>query len=68
LDCEQSNIELAMTAVASTKLEELWPNAPPSSSDPAIPSMTRTFNIAEDAKVIQIDDEDPTKIVQIGAD
>jgi hypothetical protein len=30
--------------------------------------MTRTFNIAEDAKVIQIDDEDPTKIVQIGAD
>jgi hypothetical protein len=30
-----------------------------------MPSMTSTFNVAEDAKVVQIDVADLTKIVQI---
>jgi hypothetical protein len=35
---------------------------------PTMPSSTGAFKVAEDAKAIQIDAEDPAKTVQIGAD
>jgi hypothetical protein len=65
LDFEYNSIELATATVTTTELKELCFNAPPSSFDPAMPSMTSTFNVAEDAKVVQIDVADLTKIVQI---
>jgi hypothetical protein len=32
-----------------------------------MPSMPGTIKVVKDAKVVQIDDRDPTKIAQIGA-
>jgi hypothetical protein len=59
---------LAATTVATTELKELCHNEPPSLADLTMPSTSDTFKAAEDAKVIQIDAEDPTKTFQIGAD
>jgi hypothetical protein len=37
------------------------------SLDLAMPPSSKTFNVAKDAKALQIDAEDPAKTVQIGA-
>jgi hypothetical protein len=67
LDCKQDIIELAATAVPTTKLRELglWiPTMPPSL---AMPMTFGVFKTDEDAKAIQIDAGDPDKTMQIGA-
>jgi hypothetical protein len=63
LDCEQNIIELATT---TAKLRELCFWVPPASTGLAMPSSSSAFKVAEDAKVMQIDTEDPSKTVQIG--
>jgi hypothetical protein len=65
LDCEQASIELATTTVATAELKELCLNPQPSLVNLATPSKSGTFKAVEDAKAIQIDAEDPAKIVQI---
>jgi hypothetical protein len=67
LDCEQNRIELAVATVATTELRELCLSKPPFSIGPTMPSSSDTFKVAEDAKAVQIDAEDPTQTVQIGA-
>jgi hypothetical protein len=65
LDYEQNSIELAVAAVATTKLKEMCLNTPPSLTNPVMSSTFDTFKAVEDAKAIQIDIEDPAKTVQI---
>jgi hypothetical protein len=67
LDCEQNSFEQATTTVVVAKLWESCLCVPPPSADPAMPALSSTFKAAEDAKVVQIDAEDPTKTFQIGA-
>jgi hypothetical protein len=43
-------------------------SAPPSSTNPAMHSTSNTFKVAKDTKVVQIDDEDLDKTVQIRVD
>jgi hypothetical protein len=66
LDYEQDNIKLATTLVELRELS-LW--APSVLPDPAMPPPPcGAFKAVEDVKAVPIDVEDPTKIVQIGAD
>jgi hypothetical protein len=67
LECEQNCIELVMAMVAAAELKELCLSAPLSLANLAMPSMSGAFKAIEDAKVIQINAEEPTKTVQIGA-
>jgi hypothetical protein len=67
LDYEQNSIELATTAIVAAKLKELCLSAPHSLANPAMPSMFDAFKAVEDAKVVQIDVEDPIKTIQIRA-
>jgi hypothetical protein len=64
LDYKQNSIELA-TAMA--ELRELCLGTPPSSTSPAMPSLSNAFKAAEDAKAVQIDTEDLVKTILIVA-
>jgi hypothetical protein len=68
LDYEQVSIVLAAAMVTTTELKELNLSAPPSSTNPAMPSMSSTFKVVKDAKAMQIDAEDPAKTDQIRVD
>jgi hypothetical protein len=67
LDCEQDSIELAAAVVSVAELRELSLQIPTAPLSPAKPTTSDIFKTNEDAKVIQIDAKDPTKIVQVGA-
>jgi hypothetical protein len=67
LDYEQNNIELTTTTITVAELRELCFSAPPSSTDPTMPSSSGAFKVTEDIKVVQIDAEDLGKTVQIHA-
>jgi hypothetical protein len=67
LDYEQSNMELATVAIIAADLKEFCLSAPPSSTNPAMPSMSSSFKAIEDAKAVQINVEDPAKTIQIRA-
>jgi hypothetical protein len=57
----------AKTQWATTELRELCLSRPPFSIGPTMPSSSDTFKVAEDAKAVQIDAEDLTQTIQIGA-
>jgi hypothetical protein len=65
-ELQARHIELAATAVAATELRELSLQATSASPGPAMPPLSDAFKATKDAKAVQIDTEDPTKIVQIG--
>jgi hypothetical protein len=67
LDCEQDNIELVVPAVTVIELWELSLQIPTVTPSLAMPMVSAIFKIDEDTKVIQIDDGDPAKTMQIGA-
>jgi hypothetical protein len=55
LDCEQDNIELATTMVATTELWELRLEVPSASPGPNMPPLFGAFKVIEDDKNVQID-------------
>jgi hypothetical protein len=67
LDCEQDIIKLAAAMVSVAELRELSLQIPTAPLSPAMPMTFNIFKMNEDAKVIQIDAKDPTKIVQVRA-
>jgi hypothetical protein len=52
--------------VTTTELKELCLSAPSSLTNPTKPSMSDTLKVAKDAEVVQIDNEELAKTVQIG--
>jgi hypothetical protein len=51
--------------VTTTELKELCLSAPSSLTNPTKPSTSDTLKVAEDAEVVQIDNEELAKTVQI---
>jgi hypothetical protein len=49
------------------QIRELHLRVPPTSTGLAMPPSFSTLKAAEDAKAVQVDADDPTKTVQIGA-
>jgi hypothetical protein len=67
LDYEQDSIKLATAAVTVAELRELSPRVASALLSLAMPSMSSSFKVAEDAKAVQIDVGDLAKTMQIGA-
>jgi hypothetical protein len=67
LDCKQSSLELAAAAVAVAELREFSLRLPATPLSPGMHPTPGVFKTGEDARAVQIDIDDPTKIVQIGA-
>jgi hypothetical protein len=67
LNYKQESIELAVAMVAEAELRELSVQTPVASSSLAMPPSFSTFKATNDAKAVQINSENPTKTIQIGA-
>jgi hypothetical protein len=67
LDCEQSSIELAATAVTTAELRELSLRLPMALLGSEMPPTFNIFMANEDAKAVQINTGNPAKTVQIRA-
>jgi hypothetical protein len=67
LDYEQNNIESSAATITMAELRELSLRVPMVLIGPTMPPSSGGFKVAEDANVVQIDVEDPTKTVQIGS-
>jgi hypothetical protein len=63
----QNNIELAPSMIVMVEQKELSHRVPSASTSTTTPLSSITFKGAEDAKVMQIDADDPMKPIQIGA-
>ena len=64
--CEQNSCEQASRAMAVAELDELCRAGAKGPLDSNWASASGTFKSTEDTKTIQVDPEDPAKIVQIG--
>jgi hypothetical protein len=67
LDCEQSSLKLAAAVVTTAELRELNLRAPATPPSPWMPPIPGIFKMGEDARAVQIDIDNPTKTMQIGA-
>jgi hypothetical protein len=56
---------LAVAAIAVARLRELGLQIPSALPGPTMPPSSGDFKVVEDAKVVYINTEDPTKTVQI---
>jgi hypothetical protein len=67
LDCEQSSLKLATAAVTMAELRELSLCLPVTPLSPGMPPTPGVFKTGEDARAMQIDIDNLTKIVQVEA-
>jgi hypothetical protein len=67
-ECDKENFELAERAVAKVELHQIIHDLVETTTDPCKSSVAGSFKPTEDSKMVQVDPQDPSKMVWIGTE